>query len=108
MRRAPRYAAAPFRPCPGFGFAFARGLFGGGSRPACSRTLLVFSVPGFTSKARSWLDRGVLVVDQVGEVAESPQALAELLIILFAQRLAFPLQQRLQLFKVHFDALLWP
>src|ERR1035441_2952422 len=57
-RRAPPYAWAPFRPCPGFGGpgAFGGGLlFGGALIPACSSTLLVFSVLGFDNSARSWL-----------------------------------------------------
>src|SRR5271169_5304577 len=55
IRRAPPYAGAPFRPCPGLGEpgAFGGGLlFGGALIPACSSTLLVFSVLGFPNSAR--------------------------------------------------------
>src|SRR5438876_11154096 len=58
IRRAPRYALVPLRPCPGFLFSFCFGgeLLGGGALiPACSSTLLVFSVLGFANSARSWL-----------------------------------------------------
>ena len=58
MRSAPRYAWAPLRPCPGFGGSFALeggGFCGGTLIPACSSTLLVFSVLGFDNSARSRL-----------------------------------------------------
>ena len=49
-------------------------------------------------------DRRVLVPDQVGQITERLQDALELLIPLFVQGLlARPLQQRCQLFQVHFD-----
>jgi len=50
-------------------------------------------------------DGRIFFTDQVGQITEGPQKLLEFLIILFAQRLPLPLQQRLQFFPVHFDHL---
>src|ERR1017187_6589145 len=61
-RSAPRYAAAPLRPCPGFGFFPLGVALGGGElpwgvapTPAFSRTFRVFSVLGFANSARKRL-----------------------------------------------------